>query len=446
MQIDSNTIQNAVKNFSAYSAEIKSILSTTSDASPSLVSEELIQGILNGRTSSALQRLVPLSIRKEAGLFFTSTDLANQVARELIPLLKNGTTVCDPASGAGNLLLACAKYLPPGNTFNETLKNWSNCISGYDVFPEFIEAAKLRLLIAAAHLHHICINLRGIATDKIFTGLYKSDIFQVKPVPAAKCFVLNPPFGNMPAPEGCVWATGNIQIAGWFLEKLLKSIPKGRHVVAILPDVLRSGSRYKKWRDTISHYGSILSIKNKGRFDNDTDVDVFILHFLTGKPGNSNEWYKETPSPKKGQSIGEYFDVHVGAVVPHRNPEKGMEFPYIHARTALAWQTIDTIDERVKFSGTVFDPPFVIVHRTSSPSDKARCVASIVNTRSKVAVENHLLVLSPKRNDMASCKKLLNVLRNSKTNRWLNIRIRCRHLTTSSLSELPWWNIKVVKK
>jgi hypothetical protein len=243
----------------------------------------------------------------------------------------------------------------------------------------------------------------------------------------------------MPAPKDCEWANGKIQIAGWFIERLLQTAPKGQHVVAILPDVLNSGTRYKKWRDLILTLASALTIEPAGRFDANTDVDVFILHAVAGKDNEMpSEWpYNELCTNGFSHRVSDYFDVHVGSVVPHRDPIVGTLYPYVHARTALPWQTLEHITEERQSIRTVFSPPFVVVHRTSSPSDKHRCVGTVINEKREVAVENHLIVLLPKDKALQSCKQLLNILESPATDTWLNQRIRCRHLTVSAVRDLP---------
>ena len=42
-------------------------------------------------------------------------------------------------------------------------------------------------------------------------------------------------------------------------------------------------------------------------------------------------------------------------------------------------------------------PPFVVVNRTSSPRDRLRATATIIKGTEPVAVENHLIILSPKK-------------------------------------------------
>ena len=66
-----------------------------------------------------------------------------------------------------------------------------------------------------------------------------------------------------------------------------------------------------------------------------------------------------------------------------------------------------------------------------------RAVGSIILGSNPVAVENHLIVVKPKRGGIKECEFLLNNLRNAQTKTWLDERIRCRHLTVGVLRELP---------
>jgi hypothetical protein len=433
-------IAQAVTRFSRYSDEIESILTDSLEFTQHYALPKQITGILNGEATSALQRLVPVAARKEAGIFFTSTDLADKVAKHLAPMLRMGVELLDPACGAGNLLVACSRYLPSGKSFGDTVRIWAELIRGYDLFPEFIRAARLRLTLAAANIHS---GERGIFqnidSNALFQGLKVGNVFYSMPIPFAKCVAVNPPFGYMPAPKDCEWANGKIQIAGWFIEKLLRMAPKGQHVVAILPDVLNSGTRYKKWRDLILTLVSSITIEPAGRFDPNTDVDVFILHAVAGNDNNMpSKWpYNQLCTNGFSYKVSDYFDVHVGSVVPHRDPTVGISYPYVHARTALPWQTLEYVTEERRSIHTVFSPPFVVIHRTSSPSDKHRCIATIINEKREVAVENHLIVLLPKDKALQSCKQLLSILESPATDRWLNQRIRCRHLTVSAIRDLP---------
>ena len=80
----------------------------------------------------------------------------------------------------------------------------------------------------------------------------------------------------------------------------------------------------------------------------------------------------------------------------------------------------------------------MVVRRTSRPGDKYRAVGTVIRGHGLVAVENHLLVLRPKDRTVASCDRLLAVLKDAAANEFLDRRIRCRHLTVSALRDLPW--------
>jgi hypothetical protein len=218
---------------------------------------------------------------------------------------------------------------------------------------------------------------------------------------------------------------------------LTRSEP-GTGIVAILPEVLRSGSRYEKWRSLFQQRVDLSKVEIVGQFDRHTDVDVFIAVGLIRKTratGRAN-WI---PSEKANErTIGDRFDVSVGAVVSYRDPHQGPWHPFIHARGIPAWEAVSSILQHRRFLGRTFQPPFVVVRRTSRPGDKHRAVGTIISGRSSIAVENHLLVLQPRDGTLEACRQLLRLLHESATSETLDRRIRCRHLTVSSLRDLPW--------
>lgn len=438
----------AVRSFAAYTDELQRFISNIDQLEKREAKDQVVGRILNGEAAAALKRLVPLAARKEAGLFFTSHALAQRVANHLRPMLEAGYKLLDPACGAGNLFLACCRHFPTGQNLGETLAMWSERLLGYDFYPEFIRAARLRLALLAMNMHPQESNMLGtLYADEVFRGLKVGHAFRQPRIPDETCVAVNPPFGHIWAPIGCKWGRGKIQAAALFLERLLHMTCEGQHVVAILPDVLRSGSRYENWRGRISSLCSSIQVELAGRFDASTDVDVFIMHVVTG---GSDAVRCMWPKPLSRAAprhcvVSDFFDVRVGPVVPHRDPLQGSSHPYIHARTALAWHTVDQIREERRYKGTVYSPPFLVVRRTSSPSDKHRCVATIVNEQRDVAVENHLLVLQPHDKSLASCEKLLEVLKLRETDEWLNGRIRCRHLTVTAIRELPCCAIELNK-
>ncbi len=433
-------ISNDIAKFSNYNAKLESLLIDPTILNELKFNKIIKPEIINGASTKELIRLISYDIRKRKGLFFTNNVISNILAEMISSMLRNGCTIIDPACGAGNLLISCAKYLPKGNNIEETLSIWSKSIMGYDLYAEFIKAAKLRLILLAIGIHlEEIVTLPDLNLSSFFDGLKVGNSLNNLTFTEAKCIVVNPPFGYTQCPPKCKWSKGKVQMAALFIENIICNAIENQHIVAILPDVLRSGTRYKKWRDIISTYCKTIKVEPIGRFDKNTDVDVFILHSIISNNRNvSMHWPKLKRKYKKYiHVISDFFNVHVGSVVPHRDSLSGLTYNYIHAKNTPAWQILRTINEKRKFSKTVFKPPFVVVNRTSSPSDKYRCVATVIHTKNFVAVENHLLILAPKNKSLKSCVELIDVLRSSDTNKWMNGRIRCRHLTVSALKDLP---------
>jgi len=433
-----------VERFSTYVNDIETFLDSYALGDKFRQQPDQIPAILNGEAATALNSIIPAKIRKKAGIFFTGHELSEKVAVRISHLIQSGQTIIDPACGAGNLLMSCAKYLPIGKNVNETLEVWSDRLFGYDLYQQFVQATRLRLILLAAGLHkQEDVRLALPNQHSVLKGIQVGNIFgKTSQTAQTGCVVVNPPFGHVKAPENCQWANGNVQIAGLFFEKIIKAASRGRNIVAILPDVLRSGTRYKKWREMVSGLSDSMDIELVGRFDKNTDVDVFILHIVaSGTKNDTSRW------PEAGVhddiercTISDLFDVHVGPVVPYRDPQIGKLHSYVDCSTAAPWAIVSDAPKR-RFKGRIFVPPFVVIRRTSNPADKYRAVASIINTRLPIAVENHLIVLKPKDNTLEKCQALVLRLKDDKTNKWLNSRIRCRHLTVSAIKELPWWDL-----
>lgn len=208
----------------------------------------------------------------------------------------------------------------------------------------------------------------------------------------------------------------------------------------ILPDVLRSGSRYEKWRQMVINQVVVDRITPYGLFDRNADVDVFILEVTkraTVEPRRKIRW-PTTPITHRA-SVGDLFGVHVGSVVPHRHQQRGIRVsvPYIHSRAIPAWGRVSRIAEQRRFKGSLFKPPFVAIRRTSRPEDRYRATCTLVTGGRLVAVENHLIVCCPNDGKTKTCRQLLQQMKKKETNDWLNTRIRCRHLTVGAIKELP---------
>ncbi len=426
-----------METFSAYNSELNSFTQnvlSTKQADSNLIKDS--KSLLSSRyVEKELRRLISIGELRKYGSFFTGDNLATQAVDSFDVAFRPQCQIIDPACGAGNLLIAASKKLPVCTSLLKTAKTWGQQLSGFDLHEEFIEATKLRLILEAiqrgAEPDTASIKKLKDAFTKIQTGnLFHED----EKLANATHLVLNPPFNKVTIDKKCDWARGHSNAAALVLEHCLLHAPEGQQIVAILPDILRSGTRYEKWRSIISKMMSI-QIDTIGRFDPRTDVDVFLL-----KGTRTNQDSRPTWTPNTSAiSLSKFFDVSVGPVVPHRHAQKGPAYPYILPVELPVWKEIrvEGISHKRKFGGRVVKPPFVAIRRTSSPSDRNRAPATLLRGKMEVAVENHLIIAQPKSGKVSDCKKLLKILKSPKTNEFLNQRIRCRHLTVSAIKEIP---------
>lgn len=393
---------------------------------------------LDGEPRQVLRERVPQIHLREQGAYFTSRKLATRLANIATSDAGATQSYYDPACGAGDLLLAIARKFPLQPTFTDTVKTWGENLAGCDVSPDFVRLAKARLMLLAAMRCRVHPPFTQSELIDAFPNLLVADsLASSRPIPSADVVVMNPPFGYACAPPDCVWASGRVNLAALFVDRIIREIPDGTRVVALLPDVLRSGTRYVAWRNFARSFGCVVRETPVGLFDRWTDVDVYLLHFKKNWLCQKLEEARLTDSTTGG--IGKRFLVHVGPVVPHRDMEEGPFVRYIHARSIPPWTECAAPEETRQFSGRLFGPPFVTVRRTSRPDGGNRAVATLVLGDDAVAVENHLIVMLPRDGRLQTCRQLLRRLRSPKTDAWLNSRLRCRHLTTRALAEMPWW-------
>ena len=346
----------------------------------------------------------------------------------------------DPTCGAGDLLLAAARKLRIAPTLDETIADWGNRLRGLDISAEFIRLAKARLVLLAAKRCGIRPNYQADIFSDVFPLIRSADFLADHGDTSSAAFVImNPPFAYAPAPDKCTWAGGRVNAAAIFVDKIIRESVNGTRVLAILPEVLRSGTRYERWRRMIYSMGKLRRQRPLGQFSRWVDIDVYLFDFLKFHESDKSARLTKATGIKKPKGVGRRFAVHVGPVVPHRDKEEGPKVRYIHARSLPAWREAKRIKETRRFKGRLFPPPFVAVRRTSRPGNGSRAVASLVLGRKAVAVENHLIVLLPKDQTAETCRKLMIRLQSNKTDKWINSRLRCRHLTTSILANMPWW-------
>jgi hypothetical protein len=348
--------------------------------------------------------------------------------------VKADSVILDPTCGAGDLLLACTHFMAARATLSETIATWSEQLAGLDIHREFVATSKLRLLLAArgriTPSRHETINIAST-----FSGIVHGSAFeQPEELYRATHIALNPPFTLVPAPDNCEWGHGRVNAAALFAESCIVGSRTGTRVIAILPDVLRSGSRYAKWRQAISQRCSSINVRLAGRFDPWTNVHVFVFNGVVGR--NNQREVTSAPTPRH-MTIADIAKVCVGPVVDYRDPQCGPWLRFINAKSAPPWGRLDGEVKKRRFTGASFFPPFVVVRRTSRPGDRWRAVATIVGGSDPVAVENHLLVIDPFEKTYKACKHIMRTFKHVQTTGWLDHRIRCRHLTVDALKSVP---------
>jgi len=387
---------------------------------------------------ASFRELVDLQVRRTAGAFFTGNELSTRVTRAARP----SAVVLDPACGIGDLLLSHSFRLRPAQRLDDTLDQWGELLLGLELEEPLIRVARARLALAAV-AHHQGQTGEGGRTRRplelLFPGLKQGDGLDAgETVGRATDILLNPPYCRIQAPADCEWGAGSVTAAAVFVDRCLSyAVPRSR-ITAILPDVLRSGSRYAAWRARVEAYASIDGIEIAGRFDSHTNIDVFVLRLTVRESRSENSPGLPWVAQSTGLILGDYFRVSVGPLVAYRAPLKGSWHPYLDVSRATPWAEIRDPRPFRRFAGRVVQPPFVAIRRTSSPHDRQRAVATLVTGERPVAVENHLLVMEPYDGSEDTCRLALSLLASEKTTEWLNGRIRCRHLTVDSVREIPF--------
>lgn len=420
-------------NFQVY---VDELINTLYQLETAKVSPKIIRSLLDGSSRKALASLIPHDIRKEYGIFFTPSSVSRRMLSQLSGR-KRPLKIFDPACGAGDLLLAAANFLPMSDTLSGTIAAWDKFLLGMDIEETFVSATKLRLALLAIH--------RGaridITPDEVllsWSALTVRDFLGFASPAEVDCVVLNPPFSFMKLEEAKKWTSGKTSQAALFLDHVLDIVPEKCEISALLPEVLRSGTRYDSWRSSVARRSMISSIESLGLFDSRTGIDVFLVSMTKARANDAPRPWARSHSGKGSSRLSAFCDVHVGSLVPYRHRKKGPLVPYIFASSLPQWSKVNLVHEKRRFSGKLFMPPFVAVRRTSSPKDAKRAIACIIGGKEPIAVENHLIVLSPHDRTLASCNKIMDFLRSEYVDKWLNRRIRCRHLTVSSLAEMPW--------
>ena len=422
-----------MNQFTPYVTHLNHLFASAS-LNPRLHREE-IECATNGEAKEQLCLNVPLLKRKQDGVFFTSSENAELAASFLKSTIQKGGTIIDPACGAGDLLLACAKHLPVKPSLRRTLRAWNCQLSGSDIHKQFVDATRARLGLKCLEQTGACVRLE-IENDKLFSNISVASIFdQASVFASVDGVIMNPPFTMVEKPKDQCWGSGKMNASAVFALHALQNMKANAKLVAILPDVLRSGTSYEKWRKEVCKFGVVDKVLTLDQFDSSTDVHTFILAMTkTASPTKSSRFFS---AQKSKITIEDGFDVSVGAVVDYRSPKFGPWVQYITAKGLPKWTKISGGFTKRRFKGTTVKAPFVVIRRTSRPEDRDRAVATIINGTDLYAVENHLIVVKPKAGGVAVCERLLRVLNQRSTTEYLNSAIRCRHLTVLAVKTIP---------
>lgn len=421
------------KDFSQYAQYIERLrVLVDGEAGASGRKRELAKA-LTGGAYSALRQTVSIEALRKHGAFFTSRRLANKLLR-WVPKDRR-SVFFDPSCGAGDLLLAAAKLLPSSTSLEKTLELWGGQLFGSDLQPEFIQAAKLRLMIAAQQ-RHPTERLDSSDAGILFPGLAVEDGLQADKYQTASVILLNPPFGQADLAAHLHWGHGRISKSAAFLINAIERAPVGAQICALLPESLRSGSSAARWRREVARLAQLSAVNPLGIFDSRTDIDVFEL--ILEKRSARQELATWDSLQKGKNTLSDHFEVSVGPVVPHREKSTGTKRAFLHSKNCPRWATIRNVSERQSFSGRTIEGPFVVIRRTSRPGQEHRIVGTVVALKEPCAVENHLIVCRPVDGTISTCKYLLKQLRDVRCTKYVDNAIRCRHLTVGVIKSLPY--------
>ena len=223
------------------------------------VFQDEIEAATNGLAKSELYLRVPVAIRRKTGTFFTDEHTARIAARFLQSKIEAGGIICDPACGAGDLLLACTDYLPIERNYRQTLSSWEKQLFGYDLQENFVQASRLRLALKCLVKSRSKIKA-GHTLENFFTKITTRDgLIQNSELSRVDGVIMNPPFCLWNV-SNLDWTSGSVNSSAVFVTTILQQLTAGARLVAILPDVLRSGSRYSKWRKKITESSCVENV------------------------------------------------------------------------------------------------------------------------------------------------------------------------------------------
>src|SRR5215469_4965456 len=94
--------------FAPYVEHLASLLGTTARDGAGARKAELASA-LDGQPGRQLRKLYTIDALRDTGTYFTGSALANRLVTAVAHVLRGAERVIDPACGAGDLLVACAR-------------------------------------------------------------------------------------------------------------------------------------------------------------------------------------------------------------------------------------------------------------------------------------------------------------------------------------------------
>lgn len=407
--------------------------------SDDLIASTDINSHADGMATAMVYDVLSLSDRRQHGIFFSGAAWAKTLVSQLDVL--RWKRFLDPSVGTGDLLIEICLQLPLESSVSLTLSAWSKRLAAIDLRESFLHIAWARIQ-SLAHTRHA--ELSGKSEEftpfPLPTSFRVGDALKIPlELHEGDCVIMNPPYQRVIAPDSSFVGAGKRSAAAFHIEHVLNNAKMGVGIVALIPDVLRSGTSYRRFRSELSLRLEIIDFKSFGSFGSAADVDVAVLVGTTDlNPSRIN--VSKTTDQSSVKLVGDKFAVKVGPVVPHRTLKNGIEYGYLTAKNCTAWEEVSQPCQFENFNARLESGPFIIVRRTSSPSDKKRARATLITYKHELLVENHLLILKPNSGSIKECRALMRLLEDPRTDQWLNNHIRCRHLTVSALSKLPWWD------
>jgi hypothetical protein len=174
-----------------------------------------------------------------------------------------------------------------------------------------------------------------------------------------------------------------------------------------------------------------------GRFGDTADVDVFVLSGRKRTRPLDGDVAFDWGTESRGRQLESAFRISVGQIVEYRDKSEDAPRAFLASRYMKPWTEQRRLPAKWGAGARAVTPPFVAIARTSSPGDRYRARAALITGRRPVAVENHLIIAAPRTGKIAEARQLMRWLKSARVNRFLQVRIRCRHLTVRAVGEIP---------